>query len=410
MPAKCDACGKFVGAADTMGCLSCPRAYHYQCLNLTPEEFRKLTKEERKMTKCVSCKIEERSKNPPRSADGKLRQATVSPSSTAASAVNAAFPTGIITAATATAAAASTSVANAANSAVTPSLAKDDTPGTTEPSNIITVAADVTNAILTATPLPHTESHRAPISSNTATSGTFLIDLEKRLELIILKGNESLKKEIREMLKAEIASHVESLTAEMDGRLAEVESQCSRICELEKNLQASQERIIELENEFGTHQQWLRMNNLEISGVPEMNNESITNVAIQIASHAGVILQSGDIEFAHRVQPVKAVPGRPKNIIVKLRQRLHKDEIISGLRKTKGVYTSDLGYKGDSKKLYVHDHLTPLNKKLLKDCKAVCNEHNYTYVWVKHCNIYVRKAMNCPQLHIRSSKDFAKIV
>lgn len=350
---KCEACGKFIGTLETMGCQTCSRTYHHLCLDMSAEEFKKLPKDGRKVAKCDSCKAEQRSNTPLRAAAATANAAVV-----------------------------------AASAKLATSAATANAPPTTTAPTIVT-----------------TNDSLAP--------GGYTFDitsLESRLESLILKGNEALKIEIRSIIKTEIQKQVTALTAQFESRLSEVETKSEKIAELENSLSVAERRVSELEYQFGTHQQWLRMNNLEISGVPEMKNESPRDITIKIAAYAGVELKIDDIEFVHRVQPMKAKPGRPKAIIAKLRNRAHKDSIVAGLIKNNGIKTTDIGIVGNEHKLYVHDHLTPSNKKMFMDLKVICNKFNYTYVWTKHCNVYARKAENCPLVHIRSPEDFQKIV
>ncbi|KOB76389.1 Zinc finger DNA binding protein, partial [Operophtera brumata] len=123
------------------------------------------------------------------------------------------------------------------------------------------------------------------------------------------------------------------------------------------------------------------MSNIEVIGLPETANESPSELIIKVAKHAGVILLAEQIESAHRVQPMQKVDGRPKPIVAKLRDRILKDQIISGLRKSRGIETRDIGMGGAVRRFYVNEHLTPENKNLLKKAKLRANEKSYKFVW-----------------------------
>ncbi|KAL4718715.1 hypothetical protein ACJJTC_017329 [Scirpophaga incertulas] len=171
----------------------------------------------------------------------------------------------------------------------------------------------------------------------------------------------------------------------------------------------NEERIADLEGQLNKQQQWARMSNIEIVGLPETPNESPVNLAIKIASHAGVQLQPTQVESAYRVQPMKRIAGRPKPIIVRLQSRILKDQIISGLRRTKGISTRDIGLGGTDGKFYVNEHLTPINKQLLNATKANAKAMSYKFVWVRNCNIFLRKNEEAPVITVNSEKDLQKI-
>lgn len=375
MTIKCEACGKFVAGAEIMGCECCTRIFHFQCLNQTLEEFRSFPRDNRKIKKCSVCKMEERSVKTP------TRVTNVGGTSTS---------TAIVAA-----------VVGGAAAPVPSPVARPAAP----PPTVSNVNSP---AIRHAAPVDRSSTRASNTSSPLNSSN--ITDLENRLMSFITSSNQILKKEIRSIIKSEITAQIAAITTELNQKIILLEEKTIQIQVLEDKFEKSQERILELENSFNAHQQWLRINNLEISGVPQLPNESVTGIAIEIAKHAGVALKPEDIEFANRVQPARPLDGRPKNIVIKLKQRRSKDDILSGLRRTRGVSTADIGMRGDSVKIYVHDHLTPSNKKLLKDCKLLCSSKEYKYIWVKHCNIYARKADQAPLLHIRSTNDFRKIV
>lgn len=146
-----------------------------------------------------------------------------------------------------------------------------------------------------------------------------------------------------------------------------------------------------LQNDHNFLQQRERIMNLEISGIPEVDGESVHELVIALAQYAGVHISRDDMVHAHRIQPRVSVPGKPKNIIVQLRTSLLKDSIISGIGKKKGVTTLNIGLAGVSREIYVNEHLTPPYKQLLKQAKETAKSANFQYVWVRNCKIFARK-------------------
>ncbi|CAG4968234.1 unnamed protein product [Parnassius apollo] len=112
-------------------------------------------------------------------------------------------------------------------------------------------------------------------------------------------------------------------------------------------------------------EQWARQLNVEVVGVPEIKNENLTNIVLSIAEKAGVVLSAGDIESCTRVQSKDPVKGRPRNIIIKMSSRIHKDNLIAGVKKHRGITTGDLGHGGELKEIFVNEHLTLDNKRFV---------------------------------------------
>lgn len=174
-----------------------------------------------------------------------------------------------------------------------------------------------------------------------------------------------------------------------------------------KDLQGT---IRSVEHDLGKQEQWARQQNVEILGIPENNTECLPNVIIKIANKAGLKLETSDIDFAHRVQPKKQLKGIPRAIVTRFKLRRSNDEFMSAVRKCKNITTEDIGFTGQARKIFVNEHLTQRNKKLLSLCKAKAKEFAYQYVWTKNCRIYIRKNDTSPHQLILSELDLVKII
>lgn len=178
---------------------------------------------------------------------------------------------------------------------------------------------------------------------------------------------------------------------------------------LTKKCQELETKIISMEYETAKQQQWSRLQNLEFVGVPECKDESLTDLVTKIADHAGVSLRPDEIDFAHRVKPRREVTGRPRSIVLRLKQRLTKDKLLSAVRRCRGISTTGIGMSGETRNIYINEHLTPSNKMLLRMCKNHARENGYKYVWTKNCRIYVRKHEKAPPVLVLTESDLKRI-
>lgn len=178
---------------------------------------------------------------------------------------------------------------------------------------------------------------------------------------------------------------------------------------LQNKMLQDEDNIQELQIQFSKQQQRARLSNIEIVGLPETTNESPIQLVVKIASHVGVQIQPEQILSAHRVQPMRKINGRPKPIVATLETRILKDKIISGVRRMRGISTSDLNIGGSDRRFFVNEHLTPENKQLLNAVKSLAKEKSYKFTWVRNCTIFLRKNEESPVLTITSEKDFRKI-
>lgn len=174
------------------------------------------------------------------------------------------------------------------------------------------------------------------------------------------------------------------------------------LSDLKKNVQ-------ELQLQLNDHQQRERINNLEISGLPEDDNECLTGIIIAIAKASEVPVTKDDIVHVNRVKPRHPVAGRPRAVIVKFTNRLIKDNILAGIRKMRGIKTTDIELPGEPISIYVNEHLTPYNKALLKKTRETATDKLYEYVWTKNCQILARRNQGATAIHLRTEEDLRKI-
>ncbi|KAL0810686.1 hypothetical protein ABMA28_010015 [Loxostege sticticalis] len=178
--------------------------------------------------------------------------------------------------------------------------------------------------------------------------------------------------------------------------------------ELLNDLKATKEALKNIESDLNRQQQRERLLNLEITGIPEAKNESLHTIFLKIASTSDVVLTANDIEHINRVQPKKPIQGRPRSVVVKLKDRVIKDNIIAGIRKRRGITTNDLNRAGDPKPIYVNEHLTPQNKALYKMCREKAKQKSIKYVWIRHCSIFMRKDDTSPAVLINSEEELLR--
>ncbi|XP_063831022.1 uncharacterized protein LOC135080265 [Ostrinia nubilalis] len=194
----------------------------------------------------------------------------------------------------------------------------------------------------------------------------------------------------------------------LNKRVDKCEEHCKRDDELANELKTTKQALKTIETDLNRQQQRDRLLNLEITGIPEAKTEELPIIFQQIATISGVSLSADDFEHINRVQPKQPVKGRPRSIVVKLKNRIHKDNIIAGIRKRRGITTKDLNLPGDSKPVYVNEHLTTQNKLLYKKCREVAANKMIKYVWIRHCNIFMRKDDTSPAVLINAEDDLKK--
>ena len=205
---------------------------------------------------------------------------------------------------------------------------------------------------------------------------------------------------------------MESRFSGVEDRLVVVEGKLASFSAIQKDLSNAQDTLARLQYENNLQDQFSRLNNVEISGVPTKNGENLFTLLQTLCTVVGFKLTDYDIDTIHRVRTYnteQTKPTRYPSIIVRFSQRRRKDQLLAAVRARRGLTTSDIGMLGPATTLYVGDHLTPTNKLLLKRSRELKKEKNYSYLWVRDCKILLRKNDNANIIRISNLSDLNKI-
>ncbi|CAB3256894.1 unnamed protein product [Arctia plantaginis] len=197
---------------------------------------------------------------------------------------------------------------------------------------------------------------------------------------------------------------------EFSARFTDIEHRLLQVEKAQKQVDSIQNRLDKLEDETNAGEQWARMNNIEIKGVPQVSNENLFEILSSLGSQISYPVNKTQINFLTRV-PTRE-KDRAKPIIVCFCNRYVKEDFLAAARSTMKSRPLTLGRVGLSggHKIYVNDHLTTQNKFLLSKTKKAAAERGFRYVWVKHAKIHARKNDTSPVIVVKSELDLAKIM
>lgn len=219
----------------------------------------------------------------------------------------------------------------------------------------------------------------------------------------------ALKKEFLDF-KSSMNTQLSDIVNEFRSKINDMEQRIVLMENVQCQVNQLQVRIDKLEEDSNRNEQWLRMNNVELKGVPQSNNENLIDIVTKIGARINYPVSKNLINFISRVPSQQKEHTKP--IIVGFCNRYIKEDFIAAARyelKTSPLTVSQLGLSGNQK-IFINDHLTPKNKNLLSKAKKTAAEMNFQYVWVKHAKIHVRKSDTTPVIMVKSEKDLTKIV
>lgn len=149
--------------------------------------------------------------------------------------------------------------------------------------------------------------------------------------------------------------------------------------------------------------QYNRNRNLIVSGIPDIKNENLVDIAIMLSNSIDVSVTAHDIQAIHRLSrnSEKANP-----IIIQFTNRLVRDKFLENC-KSRRPTTTNIYKDLRPSPIYVNEHLTPYFKNLMNEAKkkTINNEKVYKFVWFKNSKLLVRKAENEPVIRVTSIKD-----
>ncbi|XP_039297643.1 uncharacterized protein LOC120354478 [Nilaparvata lugens] len=194
---------------------------------------------------------------------------------------------------------------------------------------------------------------------------------------------------------ASLQSTLATLKTSFDGlekKLTRVEndnsvlkSRCSQL--EEANLKLTKE-ICELKWVTMESEQYSKLRNIEIQGIPEKEGEDIYQLLSAISKILKVTYQPCEILIAHRLAPSRN--NSPSTIVVSFVRRSVRAEWLKAARMIK-IKASDVMTSFRATPVYVNEHLTKRNKELLKQAKNSVKAGDEKYAWVREGKVYVRK-------------------
>lgn len=146
-------------------------------------------------------------------------------------------------------------------------------------------------------------------------------------------------------------------------------------------------------------EQYQRSNNLEIKGVPAEGD--VNDIVKRIGALLEEPVDDADIDICHRVATFKP---NEKNIIVRFIQRTKRNKILEKAKK-KRITTASLDFGGTVSPIYVNEHLTSLNKKLLGTAIAQKRKVGWKFVWCSGGKIFARKEENSDVIKVSCLSD-----
>lgn len=189
-------------------------------------------------------------------------------------------------------------------------------------------------------------------------------------------------------LKTELKNHTDVATENVLQKLEtineEIKSLNIKFNELDASQQAIEQRCHSLEQDktmlveevrslqvrLNDAEQHSRCANVEIIGIPETPEENVYRILQRLAAVLGVQHNREDVSIAHRLRLFSDNHAHAP-IIAQFVSRSVKEQWLAAARKKRGLKSTDLFDRLQPCDVYVNDHLTVHNKRLLGQARKL---------------------------------------
>lgn len=196
-----------------------------------------------------------------------------------------------------------------------------------------------------------------------------------------------------------------------NGLMEELKNTCRRmqkeIEEVKEENKILKKSVAALEQRMRNSEQYSRLSNIEISGVPETRGENMEELLGDIAKAVNLEMKKKRVVAAHRVPTYSR--NRTPPIIVKFATRQDRDTWIDAFKQVRPLTADRINKNFSKDKVFINEHLSPENKMLLSRTKEAAREKGYRFVWSREGKIFVRRENGEKCVRVDGFADLEKL-
>ena len=208
--------------------------------------------------------------------------------------------------------------------------------------------------------------------------------------------------------KDEIAG-LKAKNEELKAQNDELQNQLDTVKRRAEAAEETKQEMVELKKQVNEIEQYLRVNNVEIVGLPnplpETNETEETVIINALNSLRGleIVVRPEDIDISHPL-PSKRRDKKPVHL-VRFVSRKTKYAILAA-KKLEG----NRQFKFRDQDVFINEHLSKVNRGLFAVATEKKRMLNYKFLWTKGGVVHMRKEDNSPIITINSENDLEQLV
>ena len=162
----------------------------------------------------------------------------------------------------------------------------------------------------------------------------------------------------------------------------------------------------EIRNQINDIEQYLRVNNLEVVGLPQPGQgeteEKVLIEAFNSLNGIDIVVEPDDIDISHPLNS-RRQDGKPVHVVGFI-SRKTKEAIISARKKE-----TNRQYAFRGKDIYINEHLSKQNRSLFASAQETKRTLNYKYCWTRGGSVKLRKTDTSDTITVTSEEQLAAL-
>lgn len=164
----------------------------------------------------------------------------------------------------------------------------------------------------------------------------------------------------------------------------------------------------ELENR--TQREFLR--DIEITGITEHRGENLPHILSNLTTKLGLNLDPRDVDDIKRIgiRSGSSQTEKPRPVILTLTRRAPRDQLLRAARIRRGISTDMIEVPGNSRRVYINEHLTKINRVLFSKARSTGTQLKFKFVWTSNGNIFMRRTETSSVIRVTSESILEKLL
>lgn len=176
--------------------------------------------------------------------------------------------------------------------------------------------------------------------------------------------------------------------------------------------------VNQLQAQLNSQAQSLLANEVEISGVTEINNENLHHLVLVAAAKVGVEVSESDLDGIRRAGPRRTSadvskdgrPPLPRPVVVRFTRKAKRNEFLKAAKARRSLNNKDLVDGGPEMKIFVNERLTTENRQLFRETRFTARQAGIKHVWTTNGIIYIRLQEGAAPKPIKSYMDLERLL